>query len=462
MKETRNIRKNKNIFSSIYFKISIVLVIIFSGVLAYSLSINSKVNKWDNVIYPGVTIEDIDVSGKTKEEALKILEDEFSSKIGDKEILVKVGSEEKKYYYNEFSPSYDVEKAVEDAYLYGKSSNLLKKNKIISGKEKINVSLDFTYDENKFQEFEERLIADFNISPKDASITINNGNIKIVDDVVGYELNSENLKEDLKGVLNGKLDEKSQITLNLEEKKAAITTEELKKIKNKPMSTFQTSFQSSGEDRSYNVALATSLVNGTLLMPGETFSYSAVSQKGRGKYKDAAVYINNKVEQAEAGGICQVSTTLYRAVMKANIRSVERLNHSLPVGYAEKGLDATVAWGSIDYKFKNTYDFPIYIEGITQNKNVIFNIYGDPDALGNKTYNMESEIIETIPGEIVYKEDPTLEVGVEEVESEGQAGYKVKSYQITYENGIEVKREEVATDKYASQPTVIRKGSKLN
>ena len=95
MKETRNIRKNKNIFSSIYFKISIVLVIIFSGVLAYSLSINSKVNKWDNVIYPGVTIEDIDVSGKTKEEALKILEDEFSSKIGDKEILVKVGSEEK-------------------------------------------------------------------------------------------------------------------------------------------------------------------------------------------------------------------------------------------------------------------------------------------------------------------------------------------------------------------------------
>jgi len=168
-------------------------------------------------------------------------------------------------------------------------------------------------------------------------------------------------------------------------------------------------------------------VNGTLLMPGEAFSYDTASQKGRGKYTFAGGYVNNKVEQVEAGGICQVCTALYRTVMKANIRSVERHNHGLAVGYSEPGLDATVAWGYLDYKFKNTYDFPIYIEGIGSNGTVTFNIYGDPNALAGNTYELLSENLGT--------------------DAEGTT--KAKSYQVTYKNGVEIKRELISTDSYA-------------
>ena len=128
----------------------------------------------------------------------------------------------------------------------------------------------------------------------------------------------------------------------------------------------------------------------------------------------------------EAGGICQVSSALYRAVMRANIRSVERHNHMMPVGYAELGLDATVAWGYLDYKFKNTYDFPIYIEGIAGNGTVTFNIYGDPAALGGNTYELVSENLGT----------------------DAQGNSKAKSYQVTYKNGVEINREYIATDTY--------------
>lgn len=112
--------------------------------------------------------------------------------------------------------------------------------------------------------------------------------------------------------------------------------------------------------------------------------------------------------------------------MRSNIRSVERYNHMMQVGYAEPGLDATVSWGDLDYKFKNTYDFPIYIEGIGGNGTITFNIYGDPNALGGKTYELKSEPL-----------------GNDE-----EGNIKAKSYQVTYQNGNEINRELIATDSY--------------
>ena len=286
------------------------------------------------------------------------------------------------------------------------------------------IELIFGYDENKINELEENIEAQVNVQSKDASITIVGGKISITPDVVGYELNKEEFVTTMKASINDNLDEDTNLSFTLKEVKAAKSKEALSSITGK-MSTFSTSY--AVNDRGTNLEIATSLVNGTLLMPGEEFSYDKASQKGRGRYTTAGGYVNNKVEQVEAGGICQVCTALYRTVMKANIRSVERHNHGLAVGYAEPGLDATVAWGYLDYRFKNTYDFPIYIEGIGGGGTVTFNIYGNPKALSGNTYELKSESLGT----------------------DTAGNTKAKSYQVTYKNGVEINKELISTDSYA-------------
>ena len=197
-------------------------------------------------------------------------------------------------------------------------------------------------------------------------------------------------------------------------------------------------------------------------MPGETFSFNDVvgPRTEEAGFQEAGTYVGNKVEPGIGGGICQVSTTLYRAVMRANIRSTERTNHSMAVGYALPGLDATVAYGYLEYKFTNPYDFPILIQGYTAGKVVTYNIYGDSSALQGKTYDMVNEILETLPPETKIIDDPTIDEGTEINEGGGMTGYKAKSYQVTYENGVEVNREKISTDTYNKVDIVIKKGTK--
>ena len=309
---------------------------------------------------------------------------------------------------------------------FGKDEGFFKKYSLIKNKDNEihKIDLIFGYDENKINEIEEKINAKVKVQAKDAGVTITGGKVSITPDVVGYELNKEEFLTKIKENINKDLTKDTSLSFILKEIKSAKSKEVLSSITGK-MSTFSTSY--AVNDRGTNLEIATSLVNGTILMPGEEFSYDKVSQKGRGRYTTAGGYVNNKVEQVEAGGICQVCTALYRTVMKANIRSVERHNHALAVGYAQPGLDATVAWGYLDYKFKNTYDFPIYIEGIGGGGNVTFNLYGNPNALAGNTYELVAENLGT----------------------DAAGNTKAKSYQVTYKNGVEINREPISTDSYA-------------
>lgn len=410
----------------INIKVVAIIIIIISALSAYSLSVKTSIDKWDEKIYSGVNIEDLDLSGKTSAEAQEAVAEKFSKKLSDKKINIKIGDKTFNYTYADLAAGYEIEKIVDEAMSFGKSEGFFEKYSLIKNKDNEihKIDLIFGYDENKINEIEEKINANVKVETKDASVTITGGKISITPDVVGYELDKEEFLTKIKENINKDLTKDTSLSFTLKEIKSAKSKEVLSSITGK-MSTFSTSY--AVNDRGINLEIATSLVNGTILMPGEEFSYDKVSQKGRGRYTTAGGYVNNKVEQVEAGGICQVCTALYRTVMKANIRSVERHNHGLAVGYAEPGLDATVAWGYLDYKFKNTYDFPIYIEGIGGGGNVTFNIYGNPNALAGNTYELVSE-----------------NLGVD-----AAGTTKAKSYQVTYKNGVEINREPISTDFYA-------------
>lgn len=437
------------------------LVIVVCGLAAYSVSVSNSVKKWDNKIYPGVTVQNINLGGMTKDEAKVKLKESFEGEIDNKVLPIKIGSKVFELKYSDISPQYDIDATVEEAVKCGKDSGLFEKYLSIKGKTKSEIGLAFSYDENKLKEFEEKVIKEVNQAPVNASIKIVGDKVQVTPEEDGIGVDIDSLDTKIKEALNGDINSENEVDAEAEVTKAEITSEDLAKVKD-VMGSFSTSYGTSAAGRSHNIELSTESINGTIVMPGETFSFNDVvgPRTEEAGFQEAGTYVGNKVEPGIGGGICQVSTTLYRAVMRANIRSTERTNHSMAVGYALPGLDATVAYGYLDYKFKNTYDFPIYIQGYTAGKVVTYNIYGDTSALGGKTYDMVNEILETLPPETKVIDDPALDEGTEVNEGGGMTGYRATSYQVTYENGVEVSREKVSTDTYTKVDSTIRKGTK--
>ena len=221
------------------------------------------------------------------------------------------------------------------------------------------------------------------------------------------------------------------------------------------LGSFTTSYKTSGSSRSANVANGCSLINGTTLYPGEEFStYKTVSpfSVANGYYM-AGSYVSGKVVDSLGGGICQVSTTLYNAVLLAELEVTERYNHSMIVGYVDPSADAAIAESSgKDFKFVNNTDAPIYIEGYTHDKQITFNIYGKETRAAGHSVRYESEVLETItpPADQIYA-DAGQPIGYIVTES-AHIGYKARLWKITMENGVEVSREQVNSSTYKMVP----------
>ena len=144
------------------------------------------------------------------------------------------------------------------------------------------------------------------------------------------------------------------------------------------LSTFSTKYSTSDRDRTTNLQLAASKINGIVLMPGETFSYNQVvgERTIAAGYKEAPIYVSGEVVDGLGGGICQITSTLYNAVLYANLEIVERSNHQFVPSYVTASRDATVVYGSIDFKFKNNRNYPIKLTCSVSGGVATFNIFG--------------------------------------------------------------------------------------
>ena len=202
-----------------------------------------------------------------------------------------------------------------------------------------------------------------------------------------------------------------------------------------------TDFNPGNKGRTTNVLLATDFCNGVILMPGDVFSYndSVGPRTYERGFKDATVYVGNSAEDGVGGGICQVSSTIYYAALRADLKIVERYAHSRMVTYVPLGEDATVAWGSKDFKFENNTDFPMKVVTSHKTNNLTVKLYGT-QMVENKEVKIETTQLSKTPFEVVYEIDETLPLGTEKVKSNGYTGYKTESYRVVYIDGVEVSR----------------------
>lgn len=259
-------------------------------------------------------------------------------------------------------------------------------------------------------------------------------------------------------------EEKEEYEIPLKITKPKVKTEDLgDKIFKQTLSKYTTIYDAGNKSRANNIALACKTINGTIILPGETFSYNKVlgnTTKEKG-YQLGGAYVGGKVVKAYGGGICQVSTTLYNSVLYANLEIVERYNHSYAVSYVPAGRDATVSYGGKDFKFKNNRKYPIKIVANAKNGVVNISLKGIKE---DKEYDIEisSSVLSTTPFETTYQDNNTLAEGKQKIIQKGHNGYKSKAYKIVKYNGKVISKTLLSSDTYKPMNRIIEKGTKKN
>lgn len=271
-------------------------------------------------------------------------------------------------------------------------------------------------------------------------------------------------KEELKKVLSENTEEGKVIKFKLTTTMPKVKIQDITKNEYKDkLGTYTSNYIYSDSNRASNVVLGASMLNGAVVMPGETFSFNArmgdcgLSSRG---FKSAAVFKAGKVVQETGGGICQISSTLYIAALKANLQIVSRANHALPVGYVPVSLDATVYYPYTDFKFKNTRDYPIKIVATTTSSRYLtVSIYGTKEE---KEYEIEldSWITSTIKPKVQTEKDSTMAEGKTQVVYDGSNGYKSVAYKTVKYNGKVISKTLLSEDTYGAMAKIVKVGTK--
>lgn len=413
----------------------------------------------------GVMAGGMDLSGKTMEEVQSAVAQYVAGLEGTSITLVVAGGKEVTVTAGDLGITWGNTDLPKDAIALGRTGNVIERYKVIKDMEKepyvLPIELDFDVD--AINSVLESKCVKYNHAPINVSLTRNaDGTFQVVDGTPGIELDVELSIDTIYEYLTGEWDHNPcRIELNVAVSNPKGSAEELSAIES-VLGTYTTSYSTSGASRSKNVETGVSLINGTVLYPGETFStYELVAPFTEANgYMMADSYSNGKVVKSLGGGICQVSTTLYNAVLLAELEVTERHNHSMIVSYVSPSADAAIAESAgKDFQFVNNYDYPIYIEGITANKKITFNIYGKDDRPTDRTVQYESEILEVIhPTSDTIYADPSQPIGYI-VSTGAHIGYKARLWKVVKENGVQVSREQVNSSNYRVSPRTATVGT---
>ena len=500
----------------IYFIMLLIVILTSYFVVKYSYNKHLE----SPYIQQGILVKDVDISGLTKEEAIKKLDDELGSKMKDCLVLEYKNVD---YYLaiEQFEAGFDFESSVDYAYNIARSGNFTDDiTKYINVYfTHINIEPNLEYSEEALDEYLQNIETKLPDQLEQSDYYLEDDELIIVNGKIGAGIYYEDLKKEI--VLNLKNMRYSDIIIDIptyekypdaidllaihenvytEPKNAYFTTEpyavypevtgvdfDINKVQNtideNPLqeeyivkldyytpevttddlgmeafpdllATYSTRYDASNTNRTTNLRLASNKINGTVIMPGEVFSYNKVVGKRTiaAGYKNAAIFSEGQVVDGLGGGICQVSSTLYNAALYADMTMTSRTNHMFVPSYVKAGRDATVVWGSIDFKFKNERDYPIKIESSVSGGVCTVSFYG----LRRQTeydIKIETDLIRTIKYTTKYDYDSNKKAGT--VLQGGANGSVVDAYRVYYLNGQFVKREKLSRDTYDAQARII-------
>ena len=415
-------------------------------------------NDKEERILDGIFVEDMSLSGKTVKEAKDMVDSYVESLLTRSITLKTVNGNEVTITPADVGFSWSNQEIVEEAARVGKSGNIVQRYKAEKDLQAENkrYELEFQVEEALVRHVLADQCSVYNVEAENATLSREGEAFVIHEGRIGYKVEEDESLALIDSFLTGQWNgEDTSLELVIVVDEPLGTKEELSKVKD-VLGTFSTSFRTSGQSRSANVRNGCELINGTTLYPGEEFStYEAVAPfSAANGYYMAGSYLNGQVVDSIGGGICQVSTTLYNAVLLSELEVTERHNHSMIVTYVDPSADAAIAESSgKDFRFVNNTGAPIYIEGYTtDDKRIGFTIYGCETRDSSHSVAYESEVIsKTYPDTEVVYTSASSPVGYVSVQS-AHVGYKANLWKVVYENGQEVSREMINSSVYRMAP----------
>ena len=334
--------------------------------------------KEEERIIPGIFVEDMSLEGKTAQEAREMVEDYVEGLRTQSISLVTVNDNKVDVTPAEIGLTWKNTGLIDEVAGIGQKGNIVERYKAKKDLQFENkrYQLEFEVDETLLKNVLSEKCSVFNVEAENATLSREEEQFVIHPGVVGCVIDEAASYDMLYQFFTGEWDgTQTEVELIAITDEPLGSEEELSKVKD-VLGSFSTSFRSSGYSRSENVRNGCRLINGITLYPGEEFStYDTVSpfSEANGYYM-AGSYLNGQVVDSLGGGICQVSTTLYNAVLLAELEVTERHNHSMIVTYVDPSADAAISESAgKDFTFKNNTQAPIYIEGITtDDKQIIF------------------------------------------------------------------------------------------
>ena len=412
----------------------------------------------------GVFIGPVDVSGMSISEAESAVTSYVDEVSAQAITLVAGEGQERQFTGQDIGLYWSNTSVVEDAYSLGHQGNIIQRYKALKDLQHQNHIFDIEYGYEK--EIVEGIVSEcaeaFDQEKINFTLTKTENGFQVSDGQTGYLVDQAESVSIIEDFIQNKLGgDNASVQLSVKADQPQGSEEELSLVRD-VLGTFTTSYKTSGASRSANVANGCRLINGSTIYPGEEFSVldTITPFTESNGYFPAGSYLNGLVVESIGGGICQVSTTLYNAVLLSELEVTERHNHSMIVTYVSPSADAAIAEsGGKNFKFVNNTEHPIYIEGYTtSDKHITFTIYGVETRPSGRKVSYESEVLETTPASAdEFVTDPSQGVGYVGTQS-AHLGYKAQLWKIVTENG-ETTREVVNTSNYKMVPKIVTVGT---
>ena len=433
-----------------FLRIALVLIgaMLMSGGFVIH-SYNTSVS--DDRILNSIYINGFDVGGLNKDEA----RDAIRQKNSFKNLNVVYSGSDHVYSLAELGCEFDIDQAIDQALQVGRNEDFIKNISDYVGLKFLDDSRTFEVKPQIPQDIEDRIYEDIKSKierkPENASISIGSS-IDVKKGEEGVKINRDEFRKAIYDAIKPNVD--VTVKVPIESVTPEITSDELSRIDG-IIGTYRTNFSPNIEGRNENIRLAAQYMNNYLLMPGEVFSYNKVTRLKTvsNGYKNATVIVNGEIEEGLGGGVCQVSSTLYNSVLYSGLEIVQRRPHSIPSSYVNYGRDAVVSDNAIDFKFKNNYDFPVYLKTHVGSSSVTVTIYGNTGSVPE--IDIISNVVSVKPRAVKYIDDPNLEKGKEVVKTKGRDEIRSETYVVI--NGV---KKLVSKDRYPSQTKVIMRGTK--
>ncbi|MEP6753871.1 MAG: VanW family protein [Chthonomonadales bacterium] len=416
----------------------------------------------DGVIASGVRVAGMDWSNRPTSTARAELEGWSKAKADEKIVMAApAGAKiEKQWKVSrlDLGATVDIDATINRAEEIGRSETAFTRVAcLFSGRRSVEIAPVWKVDSEKVRKYLATNVApQIKRQQKDARFVATKDGFKIFPDQPGTELDVKSTITKITERLP--LESSENVELAVKTVPSRIVAADLKDIETK-IGEYRTSYNETG-NRAKNIEVACRHINGTVLKPGDVFSYNNIvgPREAEGGFKMAPVIISGRLVPGMGGGVCQTSSTLYNAVLLSGLEIVQRNHHAFPVHYLPAGRDATVAYGSLDFKFKNNTNGVIAIGSDGSGGQVHMRIFGKKSAL--KEVKIERTGVSSWgQGETTVK-DSSLPVGKTETVDRGHAGHKVTVWRSFYENGKLVKKEQVSHDTYQAFPRIVAVGTK--